>query len=223
MPVSDIRTVHVLPKGIRPVHKKYGLWICKFSRKGMGEPLRPEELPFRYFEFYDLSHLFDGKGWYCSSNGIIRKVEKGDGILVTPGTRHKYAGDKEPFIEDTISFCGSLADHLYNTGIIRNGIIKIGSVRRLLSIIDLVQDNSDISQIKANLALQNLLVELFLENKKNITMPGGSPLEDLLCEIKKHPDKIWDVEMMADFCNLSLSQFKRVFIKRTGLPPQKLC
>jgi len=218
--ILDTQEKHLIPKGIRPIHQKYGLWICKFCRGQTAKPVQAGELCFRHFEFYDISHMFDGRGWYCASNGSIRKVEKGDGILVTPGSRHKYGGDREPYIEDSISFYGPVADQLFNAGIISNGILKIGKARRLLPIIELAQDSSDAAQVKANLALQTLLVELHFENKKSNNFSFDSALEQLLEEIKKSPQKWWDINSMAEFCNISPSQFKRLFRKKTNMSPK---
>ncbi len=208
--------VHHLPKGIRAIHRKYGLWICKFARGNESKPEKPENIPFRHFEFYDLSHMFDGNGWYSSTDGKIKEIEKSEGVLIVPGFKHKYGGCNEPYIEDAISFCGPMADHLFNAGTIKNGILKIGKARRLLPIIELAIDNSDDSQIKANMELQKLLVDLYFENKHPEFLENPA-FEQLLVEIKKSPGKYWSLVMMTDFCNLSVSQLNRMFKKKTGM------
>lgn len=212
----DHRPKHSLPKGIRLIHRKYGLWICKFCRESVSGPYNPETTFFRHFEFYDLSHMFDGQGWYSSSDGKIQEVKKGEGILVTPGFKHKYGGYNERYMEDAISFCGPVADHLFNSGIIKNGILKIGKARRLLPIIELALDSSEDSQIKANMELQKLLVDLHFENKSTGTSENPA-FEQLIEEIKKFPGKYWTSDLMTDFCNLSISQLNRMFKKKTGM------
>jgi len=207
---------HSLPKGIQAIHRNYGLWICKFCRENAGPPANPANIPLRHFEFYDLSHMFDGRGWYSSPDGKIQEVKKGDGILVAPGFKHKYGGYEELYIEDAISFYGPLADHLFNSGVIKNGILKIGKVRRLLPIIELALDNSEDSQIKANMELQKLLADLYFENK-NAGTSENPAFEQLLGEIKKFPGKYWSLEVMTDFCSLSASQLTRMFKEKTGM------
>ncbi len=160
--------------------------------------------------------MFDGRGWYSSPDGEIQEVEKGDGILVTPGFKHKYGGYEELYIEDAISFYGPVADYLFNSGIIKNGILKIGKVRRLLPIIELALDNSEDSQIKANMELQKLLADLYFENK-NSGVSENPAFEQLLEEIKKFPGKYWSLEEMTDFCSLSASQLTRIFKAKTGM------
>lgn len=216
--IADSKEFHSLPKGIRPIHRSYGLWICKFGRAQSCPPRRPDELPFRRFGYYDLSHMYDGKGWYCPADGTLREVEKGDGILVSPGAAHKYGGDREDYVEDAVSFHGPVADMLLSAGVVKDGILKIGGARRLLPIIELAQDGSDDSQIKANLALQSLLVSLYLENKE--ASPIDSSIEQLMEKIKGEPRKSWDVASMAEFSNLSVSQFKRLFRMRSGVTPK---
>jgi AraC-like DNA-binding protein len=164
--------------------------------------------------------MFAGDGWYSSENGFIHKMEIGDGVMISPGFVHKYSGEKENYIEDAISFCGPVADNMYNAGIIKDGVLKIGHARRLLPIIDLVLDASTDSQIKANIALENLLIELYFENKEKCISSANLFWEKLLEEIKRQPDKWWDVSSMAEFCNLSLSQFNRAFRLKTEMTPK---
>ena len=207
-------------KNMQLIHRQYGLWICKFSRAKITAPVEPENLAFRSFEFYDLSHMIDGDGWYCSEDEVIHELMPGDGILCTPGFLQKYGGLNKNYVEDAISFCGPIADHMFNASIIKNGIIKIGNARSLLSIIELASDSSNDSQIKANIALQNFLIELFLESKKLLSPHKDVVFEQLLFEIRKRPDKFWDIDSMAEFCNLSKTQFNRIFKMKNGMTPK---
>ena len=205
-----------LPKGIRAIHRKYGLWICKCCRNAAAAPRGPGDLPFRRFEFYDLSHMFEGSGWYSPSEGKVQVVEKGEGILVSPGFRHKYGGRGEPYVEDAISFHGPLADHLRDAGVIRDGVLRMGQARRLLPIIELARDNSEDSQVMANMELQKLLVELHFENKRSAASENPA-FERLLEELRRSPAKPWPLDLMADFCKLSASQLNRLFKRKTGM------
>ena len=214
--INSLPAFHRLPKGIRDVHRRYGLWICKFLRGFTAQPMLPESMPLRRFEFYDLSHMFDGRGWFCAGDGKMKEVEKGDGILVAPGFQHKYGGLNEPYVEDAISFCGPLADCLFEAGIIKNGVFRIGKARRLLSVIELALDHSDNAQIMANIELQKLLMDLYFENK-NMVQKKDSVFEQLLEEIRKAPEKYWSLDVMTEFCNISISQLNRLFKKETGM------
>lgn len=211
----NFRQAHLLPTGIREIHQKYGLWVCKFCRSSQGRG-NPDEMSLRHFEFYDLSHMYDGRGWFVAEDGKVQEVLRGDGILVAPGFKHKYSGYQEFYVEDAISFYGPIADFLFNSGIIRNGILKIGSCRRLLPIIEMALDYSDDSQVRANLELQKLLIDLYFENKK--TGNSENPvLEQLFAEIKKFPGRDWNMKAMTDFCLLSASQLTRLFKQKTGM------
>jgi len=214
--INYLPAIHPLPKGIRDVHRRYGLWICKFIRGNAARPTAPKSLPLRRFEFYDLSHMYDGCGWFCAGDGKLKEVKKGDGILVAPGFQHNYGGLKEAYVEDAISFCGPLADYLLETGIIKSGIFRIGKARRLLSVIELALDHSDNAQIMANIELQKLLMDLYLENK-NLVQNKDAVFEQLLGEIRKAPGKYWSLDVMTEFCNISISQLNRLFKKETGM------
>src|SRR5574344_499453 len=118
----------------------------------------------RKFEFYSLSHLYDGGGRFQLGNGPEETLEPGCWVLIAPGDLHRYGGaDEKPYIEDAIRFCGPIADRMREAGVIRSGCVRAGNVRRLPPIIELAQDPSNDAQINANAALQTLLVDLYNE------------------------------------------------------------
>ena len=45
-------------------------------------------------------------------------------------------------------------------------------------------------------------------------------VDELLDEIREHPEKWWSVRDMAEMCNLSIDQLRRVFFQRTGVKPK---
>ena len=206
-----------MPGGRQSLHEKYGLWIC---RGGGGCSGPKEKIQPRYFEFYSISHLYQGHGWYWRQPNIVEKMQPGHGILIAPGFIHDYGGDKDSYTEDSLCFTGSVADQLFRCGIIRNGIFEMGSARRLLPVAKLAADPSADSQIQANLALQNLLVKLYLENKAKKRGEREPAVRRLIEELKATPEKWWTVEEMASFCNLSTAQFRRVFQAATGQSPK---
>jgi hypothetical protein len=140
--------VHQLAEIMPELNAAYGLWIMSFRRHGIS-PGRNKITP-RYFEFYGLTHLIEDSGWYWTPDSRRKPVAKGYGILSSPGTIHDYSSNDNDYIEDSICFTGPVADQLYNSGIISDGIMKIGSTRRLLPIFELAEDPSHDSQIKAN-------------------------------------------------------------------------
>lgn len=199
------------------VSRKYGLWICKFARNSRSPARVFENRQFRCFDFYDLSHMFKGHGWYLSADSDkVVEVNPGEGIMVAPGFLHNYGGWDSDYVEDAISFCGPVADYLFDCGIIRNGVLQIGENRRLLQIIELVLKNSHDSMIKANMALQALLGDLYFENKNSSRSASDKLFERLFAEIRKAPDRWWSIAEMAEFCNLSVTHFKRIFKAKTG-------
>jgi AraC-like DNA-binding protein len=210
--------VHTLPKGMREIHGDYGLWICRYSLNGKS----PSRISFppRYFEFYCISHLIEGRGCYRAADGSTRIMEPGDAVIVSPKYVHCYGGFKDSYVEDTINFCGRVADSFLRCGIIRNGVVKAGTARRLKPIIELAIDPAKDSQIQANIALEKLLVSLYVERQDSRTGEKYSYLRTLLAEIQASPGKWWSIDEMAEFCNLSEMQFRRVFKAHTGMGPK---
>ncbi|OGV35312.1 MAG: hypothetical protein A2020_06220 [Lentisphaerae bacterium GWF2_45_14] len=209
-----------LPKGKRKIHESYGLWICKIFSK-IVFPGRNEIHP-RAFDFYCISHLVEGTGWYWSrKRGSITPIETGQGVISAPGFVQFYTGYNCAYVEDSICFAGPVADMLFKTGIIKNGVIDIGLNRRLMPIIDIASDPSSDSQIKANSMLVSLLTELYLENRKNKNSSLLSKIDELLGKMTSNPENNWSIKEMAEYCNLSVNHFRRIFYKQTGLKPKE--
>lgn len=211
--------VYRLLKGRQKIHEDYGLWICNLGKGGGSKPYsRPRP---RYFEFYCISHLFKGRGWMWTPEGGKKFFNSGNAVIVQPGVIHDYAGDGTCYGEDSICFTGPLADNLSKSGILKTGVYRVGNVRRLLKIMELASNPAKDFQIRANMALHNLLVEIYLENKRAATESSHAMINGLMEEIQANPGKWWTVEEMAGLCSLSVNQFIRVFRKHTGLTPKK--
>ncbi|MCF6177354.1 MAG: helix-turn-helix domain-containing protein [Victivallaceae bacterium] len=211
--------VHRLARKMPELNAAYGLWILSFRRHGISPP-RNKIMP-RYFEFYGLAHLIEGTGWYWTPAGKCKPLTKGYGILSAPGTIHDYSSNNNDYIEDSICFTGPVADQLYNSGIITGGIMKIGATRRLLPIFELAEDPSHDSQLKANFALQKLLIDCYFEAKA-ITLDDDYPqFTTLIEQIQQEPGKWWNTTEMAQRCNLSENQFRVIFKRRTGMSPKQ--
>lgn len=210
--------IHRMPKGIQPVHKAYGLWIIRsgsYAAPAGGYYRTPE----RYFEYYSISYLVegDGKFWYPPDNE--RSVKPGQCIIVSPEFINRYGGDKDRYVEDSICFAGPVADMLYRSGVIKDGVFEMGKGRRLLPVMMLAADPAKDSQLNANFVLQRLLFDIYNENKASSRRE--MPLVDKLIEtMKQQIHRWWTVEEMADFCGLSDDQFRRVFEKQTGMLPK---
>lgn len=202
----------------KPIHDAYGLWIHQTLRHKANK-VRKKFEP-RLLNFFSLAHQLEGDGTYYGSDGEAHTISQGGGVLVCPGFAHDYPGVGGAFVEDSICFCGPVADHLLECGILSNGVLEIGRERRLLPIIDLAMDPSVDSQIQANLALQNLLAHLYLENKGAKTRSASARIDPLIAVIRRTPERWWTVESMAEYCNLSESRFRVVFKKATGMSPK---
>ncbi len=212
--------IHQCPKfGCRDIHRSYGLWIISSRRRQSPNPAWLPKL--RYFEFYAISQLLEGRAFYWEKDGGARRsYEPDQGVLMVHGHLHYYGRDKTEFSEDTIRFTGPVADQLFKSGILRPGIIHIGHFRRLLPIMDLADDPSDSSQIRANIALQNLLVDLYFENLSKIRKSHSTQIGQLHKAIEANPAKWWSLEELAESCRLGLNQFRNVFRKETGMNPK---
>ena len=211
---------HRLVNSPPELQRKYGFWIINSSENCSSTGDSFARCPERCFEFYSLSHLFDGGGRIWLPGEGEEELKPGDWVLITPGDLNRYGGaDGNPYIEDAIRFCGPVADRMRDAGILKSGVIHGSRIRKLLPIIKLSQDPSYSAQINANILLQSLLVELYNLRENGIS---SSPLmSQLLEELKQHPEHWWTVKELAEYCRLSPDQFRRNFQRYTGITPKQ--
>ena len=219
--VSRPYDIHAVPKGIQQIHKNYGLWIISGCTGNKTQPDSYYCCPKRYFEYYSISHMHEGAGrlWLKPDQKFC--IKAGQCVIICPGSLNRYGGDKgQVYNEDSVRFVGPVADMLRKTGIIKDGVFEFGEARRLLAIIKFLSDPAVDSQINANIALQKLLVDIYNENKQKNVIQSDFVIDKLIETVKEQIDRWWTVAEMADFCNLSNDQFRRIFSKRTGMLPK---
>ncbi|MFA6100878.1 MAG: AraC family transcriptional regulator [Victivallaceae bacterium] len=155
------------------------------------------------------------------SSGNAHDVKPGNAILMGPGVKHGYGGMNDYYIEDYICFCGPLADRMNRAGMIDNGIVPFGKARRLLPIIELSRDPAITSQYRANMLLQQMILDIFLESGSNFNAESNHhSISMLIKEIHNNILRWWTVAEMAEYCNMSISQFRRVFTQDVGILPK---
>jgi len=214
----DTPEIHRLPKGEQRFQREYGLRIGRAVQRVRSRP-RTTMAP-RYFEFYCIAQLLRGKGAFWSFQNGTEVFDPGHAVIVCPRFVHCYGGFQAHFEEDTICFAGRIADDLARIGVIQNGLVEIGEARRLQPIIELASDPARDAQIAANIALQKLLIDLYLERRLIGTGHRIDTIRSLLADMQKQPHKWWTVEAMAEYCNLSQMHFRRLFHEHTGCNPK---
>ncbi len=209
--------VHRIIGRMPEFQQAYGFWIINAGVAGRSGPDRL--CAPRRFEFYSLSHLIEGKGRLILGDEREVAMVPGDAVLIAPGDLNRYGGtETEPYIEDSIRFCGPVADHMRRAGILRSGFLRMGMVRPIPSLQELIQDPSEPAQLEASMLLQKLLVDLYLENRRQLT---PSRMEELLALIKNRPEKWWTVRELAEISGLSDDQLRRDFQRHTGMLPKR--
>ena len=225
---SPIR--YTLTPRINPVCQALGIWIClsvprNVSTQGAERPLNHAMTPAqgRVFNFYSISHLYDGAGFHWQPEQGITLLAPGDCIITPPGTIHAYGAYKnkegKPYVEDNICFAGPVADNLFRQGVIQNRIVRIGTERVLKPIIDKALNPMNEFQMEATLQLLSFLMDIHFEHLKE---PSGlnAKLEGLTQRILQNPARWWTVSEMAEACSLSESYFRLAFQKFSGMPPK---
>ena len=215
---NDSIKVYEKQPGEKDIHRKSGFRISHFQRSVSYEPLK-KFVP-RAFNYYSLCHLIRGEGWYWSPGNKIQYFSAGEGIISTPGFVQSYGGFNSVYVEDFICFYGPVADYMFDSGVIENGIVKVGNVRRLLPVIKEALNLSDSGQINANASLQSLLFDLFKEKNQEVKSLSLDAIDNLIDKLSSTVNQWWTVTEMAEYCSLSENQFRRLFKSRTGMGPK---
>jgi AraC-like DNA-binding protein/mannose-6-phosphate isomerase-like protein (cupin superfamily) len=214
--------VHRLPKGMHKFHKDYGLWILQSGSASTainsfavtGE---------RYFEYFSISHMYEGRGRLWLSPDFEYDIKPGQCVIITPKHANRYGGyGDKAYVEDSICFCGPVAEMLMRSGVIQSGVFELSSVRSLLTIQKLAADPAIDSQINANIALQKLLVDIYNENQL-ISKSDDSyrqRLDELIKTIHEQIYRWWTVDEMGEFCRMNKEHFRRIFKKHIGILPK---
>lgn len=201
----------------------YGLWCLhcytRLPEYKSSDLNHFEHCKKRYFQHYSISHMYEGHGYLWIESGLECEIHPGDVILMPPNIINRYGGYQgKPFIEDTITFSGPVADMLCNAGIIKPCVYHIGLIRRLLPIQEYLKNPSIDLQLKGNMELQRFLLDLYLAEKSR---KKTYPLVDTLIQcLKTYPERWWTMQDLADLCKLSKDQMRRVFFEQTGLTPK---
>lgn len=222
--MAIIKNIEINPeKGIHRVvarmpefSREYGLWIVSGGIGNVTAPDSFEDIKLRVFDFYSLSQMYGGHG-KLELNGVVREVEPGNMVLICPGEYHRYGGsDGNTYMEDSICFCGNIADVLRKKGVIRSGLYRGTPVRVVKQLVEAARDPSFNSGLRAALGLQELLVDLY-ESSGNT----GKPIDVLLETIRKAPpEHWWRVTELAELIGVSTDTLRREFLRATGLLPK---
>ena len=226
-------TVEIHTLNFRPaeIHTDFGLWMCLIVRgnrsvAGMDIKRDITSLPqkLRMFKFYAISHMYEGNGYHYSAQSGFSRIRLGDCIITLPDTAHMYGAcanaEKQPYVEDNICFAGPLADHLCRSGILQNRIVKLGTDRRLLPIMEKALNPSRDTQIEANLMLLELLTSLYRMSRQDTDSGLSHKFAALTRQIQQEPAHWWSVKEMAEYCQVCESYFRSEFQKHTGLAPK---
>lgn len=212
--------VHCHSSKVLPVQREYGLQIIGGVCGGVSSPGSFDNCAPRYFDFFALSHMYDGQGrLWLPEHGECFTVEAGDCIIMPAGQINRYGGGAHSrYVEDTIWFAGPVADMLLKSSVIACGIVRLGHSRRLPQIIDLAQDLSSEGQIAANIELQRLLFEMY-SIRRLAHKPGV--IDVLLNILRDNSSRWYQVSELAQMCNIGEDLLRRLFLERTGMRPKE--
>jgi AraC-like DNA-binding protein len=216
----QVRESKVLPDNLIATDFSIDLTVGNFQVMTKIPPRKKNEPRYRTFKFYCISHLIGGKGvlWHDDKMTVIHP---GQAVIICPGAVHDYFGVNDYYIEDTIDFCGPLVDYLCARNLIKTGVAELGMERCLEPIINDIVSLDPETKIRAKLRFIDILLKLSTSTNESSNHEQFWRFDELIRMIYNEPERWWTVKEMAEFCNLSQVQFRRVFERHVGIQPKK--
>ena len=179
-----------------------------------------KEPSIRYFNFYSIAHnIGDDTGYFILEGEKTRPFKPGQMAVITPGSKNDYGVRSGKFIESFLVFSGSLADHLRDNGIIKDGLFDMGDKPLLNPIIRGYADLSYPARLKAKIELLNLIHEIYMcDIRKNVK--SNTRMEELIDKMASNLHLPWGIREMSGFCGMSEPHFRRMFKRFTGCSPR---
>lgn len=229
-----------LPQGDRA--RDWPLWCTTVGRASVpaGTPYPPSsaEHPPEYarslrrgrvLDEYQLVYITRGRGSYWSDEGLEIPVVEGSLIVVFPQVRHAYAPDPNTgWDEQWVGFSGPLALTLLSKGFIspRLPVLQPGTrddlIRDYNELADLGRAERPGFQYEMGAVVFRLLARLAAASE---SAEQHSRAEELATQARawmeaRVEDQV-DVAELAAHLGLSYENFRRIFLRYTGLAPYK--
>ena len=189
-----------------------------------------------------IARTFDGYYGiqYCHENDFYVKMGKdyertvfGSWALITrPGPRFQYGPPPGKTMHHSfVCFKGARVERYIKSGLLplsdTEPMVKITRPEHfnttLLELIDLLTPLESRNYDYSVHLLENLLLQLHKQPAIQNEIPDylRVPLDELVDQLKTHPELSWDLKNEAAICGVSYTHFRHIFNLRYGLPPGK--
>lgn len=185
---------------------------------GPAKPIR------RRLEFYSLAWIKAGNCRYW--NEVLGKtvpVPVGNVIAVGPDLLHAYGGDGEACLEDYVVFFGPVAEAFGKLGLFspEHPFVALQAPERIAEMAALFAKGTIEAQLRAGLALQNMLLDLMTQAPNTAGGREVPAIRSLCRRIESQPGLHLSCAEMAAACALSESHFRKLFRQSVGMPPAR--
>jgi AraC-like DNA-binding protein len=240
MPQTFTPFSRYLPQGERA--RDWQLWCTTVGRASVtpGSPYPPAsgEHPPQYartlgagrvLDEYQLIYISHGVGHFTEAAGRRHRVEEGTLLLVFPGVRHSYGPDKATgWDEQWAGFRGPLADQLVAHGFFSPGRpvlhpgLRDDLVREFNDLIDIARAERPGFQYELGALVYRLLSRLASAALRAEQHSRAEELATLArAWMEARVESGLEVETLARELGLSYENFRRIFLRYTGLAPYK--
>lgn len=183
----------------------------------------------RVLDEYQLVYVTRGRGRYAGSGGEVHPVAEGSMLLVFPGVRHSYAPDPEiGWDELWVGFRGPLADALVARGFFSpdRPVLQPGMrddiVHDYGELLEAARAEKPGFQYELGALVYRLLARLAAAQER---AEQHSRAEELATQarawMEARVEGSLDVAELARELGLGYENFRRIFLRYTGLAPYK--
>ena len=211
--------IHRIFGEMSKLQKSYGLRIISSHMDIKSSVNCYDKFPMRKFEYYSLSYLVSGKAKFKTEETGEIIFQAPAFVIMAPNVLNCYGSiDGTIYHEDAICFTGEIADNLVKSGVLKVGVFPTAILRKMNKITELFNSPSEHAQLNANMELQKLIFEIY--NERVQSNYPDKPIQKLIQEISNNIHHWYQVSELAELVGMSLSTFRRNFLKETGMLPK---
>ncbi len=223
---------------ITPDARRWGFYILNAGCTAVlpNTPYPPEKHPEdhsfswekgRSLNSFTLVYITRGQGIFESSSGGSHTVQGGDLFILFPNEWHRYQPDPSTgWDEYWVEFDGEQAQRIMrHPGFSRkHPVLNLGYDDKILSLfIDITEGiELGLSEFEHVIAAQTSLIVarlLTAIRRTDLNTANAELIRQACCLLLEQSDRIVDFNRLARKLGLSLSGFRKMFVKITGLPP----
>lgn len=204
-----------------PFHIKI-YWLNSLSPQSKPELINQK---LHKHSFYEAHFILEGTADYAMDDGSLFQITKGNGILITPQTKHIVKRMSPDMLRFSLAFVpeqGSLPDKQLS----QQDVHCFSVSDRLTDSIDMILYELEQKNIFSSILIQNRIFEIICEIIRTLEHPEYYAIKNDTSEnmvilkakqyISDNKGRMLDCTEVADYCHFNVKYLSRIFAEQTG-------